>query len=371
MSKSEKHDCRCQTGERLAAVLFDGEERSLDQFEQVIASLAQAYYGELSIAVFEIGHASSFGCAPQLREFIETTWPEFAPRARACWLDPSRPIHRQFELLGTAQPLTRWTGQRESPLADILSEGRIETWFQPVFESERLELWGYECLARARDADDTLIAPADLFRWAREDNLLFMLDRVCRERHIENVATVEDRSGLSFLINFLPTVIYDPKVCLRTTFKTAERVGIDPGQVIFEVVESEEVTDHDVLSGILEEYRRAGFRVALDDLGSGNAGLTLLGDLSPDLIKIDRLLVSKSTTSAMHRNICQSVVDIARRSDKAVLAEGVETEAEYELFRRLGVDLFQGYLFGRPLLEPVRHALVEPLGGIDRQRKAA
>ena len=103
------------------------------------------------------------------------------------------------------------------------------------------------------------------------------------------------------------------------------------------------------LRSILDYYRRLGFRVALDDLGSGYSGLAVLGDLDPDLIKIDRYLISKAVESPMHRSICESLVQLGKtHHGKLVLAEGVETVGEKELLSAMGVDLFQGYLFGRP-----------------------
>lgn len=359
------HRCRCQSGRRAAAVLLGGQEDSLPEFRSIAGQMAMRYSEELSVIVFEIADERPIRSASELRAFLEAQWASASSRLSACWIDPAVPLGRQLQALADARSLEEWAGTRASPLAKILSCGRIDTWFQPVFESARLDLWGYECLARARGEDGEIIPPADLFRWAKEDDLTFMLDRVCRETHIRNVSRVDERADLTFLINFLPTVIYDPKVCLRTTFEAAKDSKVRPEQIIFEVVESERVLDADRLSDILDEYRAAGFRVALDDLGAGHASLSLLGDLSPDLIKIDRSLISKSTSSTIHRSICRSVVDIARSNGKRVLAEGVETLEEYALFAELGVDLFQGYLFGRPAAEPVRRAAIEPLSGID------
>jgi EAL domain-containing protein (putative c-di-GMP-specific phosphodiesterase class I) len=162
-----------------------------------------------------------------------------------------------------------------------------------------------------------------------------------------------------FLINFLPTAIYRPDFCLATTVRAARESGIAPERITFEVVESERVVDHDHLRGILAHYRAKGFGVALDDVGSGFSGLSLLADLSPDLIKIDRGLVTKAVESPAHRGICASLVGLGRSNNHLVLAEGVETEAEWAVMEELGVDLLQGYLFGRPSPVPALHSLVE------------
>ena len=178
-----------------------------------------------------------------------------------------------------------------------------------------------------------------------------MLDRICRETHIANAAKALP-DDVSVLINFLPTAIYDPGFCLRTTRAAAKRAGLDPARVIFEVVETENVSDLEHLRGILDHYRQGGFRTALDDVGAGYAGLTMLAELSPNLIKIDRELIRQAPGSKMHRIICYALSEIARQSGALCLAEGIETEQEYQTILGIGVDLVQGYYFAKPALEP-------------------
>jgi EAL domain-containing protein (putative c-di-GMP-specific phosphodiesterase class I) len=179
-----------------------------------------------------------------------------------------------------------------------------------------------------------------------------MLDRVCRETHLVNAGRLNFGAHCRFLINFLPTAIYQPEFCLQTSLAAMRRSGLTPRQVIFEVVETEQVIDTGHLLRILDFYRRNGFGVALDDMGSGYSGLSLLAELQPNLIKIDRQIVSRSVSSTSHRNICASLVRMGHDNGQLVLAEGVETEDEMILMESLGVDLFQGYYFGRPQPHP-------------------
>jgi EAL domain-containing protein (putative c-di-GMP-specific phosphodiesterase class I) len=153
-------------------------------------------------------------------------------------------------------------------------------------------------------------------------------------------------------------VIYDPAVYLRTTPKAVERSGLHPKQIIFKVVESHAVGDTALLRSTLDQYREWGFLVALDDVDAGHSGLTMLANLEPDLIKIDREFVAASTHSNAHKQIFQSLVAIGHRQGKLVLAEGVETHDEYMVAKALGADLVQGYPFGKPQPEPVIEALI-------------
>lgn len=239
-----------------------------------------------------------------------------------------------------------------TPLVDVLRRRAIESWFQPVVRVGDHRVWGYECLMRGRSPEGNLVSSGDLLQWARQERLTFMLDRICRETHIQNAAE-KLPDDVAVLINFLPTAIYEPSFCLRTTRNAAATHGLDPSRIVFEVVESEEVNDREHLSSILGYYRREGFRVALDDVGAGFAGLSMMADLNPDLIKIDRELASKACTSKPHRLICNALAQMARDGGKLCLAEGIETREELRVVEDLGVDLVQGYYFAKPSPEPL------------------
>jgi EAL domain-containing protein (putative c-di-GMP-specific phosphodiesterase class I) len=106
-------------------------------------------------------------------------------------------------------------------------------------------------------------------------------------------------------------------------------------------------------------------------MGSGYAGLTLLGDLKPDLIKIDREIVAKSVNSKSHFNICASLIRMGKDNGQLVLAEGVETAEEVALMESLSVDLFQGYYFGKPEPHPtfmtpmhMAHELIDAINAL-------
>ena len=102
------------------------------------------------------------------------------------------------------------------------------------------------------------------------------------------------------------------------------------------------------LPSYVERLRALGFRLAVDDLGAGYAGLTLLARLQPDLVKLDASLVRGIEHSPAQQLIVASVLDLAHELGTSVVAEAIETLAERGLLETLGVDLMQGYLFARP-----------------------
>lgn len=153
-------------------------------------------------------------------------------------------------------------------------------------------------------------------------------------------------------INFNPTAIYDPGFCLRTTFKEVRRLGIDPANFVFEVVETDSVTDETHLKSILEEYRRQGFRIALDDLGAGFGSLTLLKQIRPDFIKLDRELVDGVHWDNYKASITAHLIRMGKDLQVRIIAEGIEQPEDWHWLRERGVDYVQGFHFARPASPP-------------------
>jgi EAL domain-containing protein (putative c-di-GMP-specific phosphodiesterase class I) len=123
------------------------------------------------------------------------------------------------------------------------------------------------------------------------------------------------------------------------------------------VIETEKVRSTEHLSTILESYRASGFRVALDDVGSGYSTLNLLPELRPDIIKIDRELVDHVDRDKFKQAIVSKLIALAKQLDIQVVAEGIERQEELEFLAEHDVDYVQGYLLGRPAATPFNPAL--------------
>jgi EAL domain-containing protein (putative c-di-GMP-specific phosphodiesterase class I) len=120
---------------------------------------------------------------------------------------------------------------------------------------------------------------------------------------------------------------------------------------LFEVSEREESADKAHLKRIFDDYAGRGFKTAIDDFGAGYAGLGLLVDLQPQLVKIDMSLLRGVDADPVRQAVVKGVLSICRELGIEVLAEGIETVGEYEWFLEHGVRLAQGYLFARPGFE--------------------
>lgn len=227
--------------------------------------------------------------------------------------------------------------------APAVAEG-LTMAFQPIVNVRTREVFAHEALVRGIDGRNATEVLSGV-----DENTRYAFDQACRVVAIRTAARVQPPGLLS--INFLPNAVYNPEHCLQATFAAATAAGWPLDRVIFEVTEHEEIVDHDHLVGILRAYQAHGFLTAIDDFGAGFAGLNLLADFQPDLVKLDIGLVRNLPTSRPRQVIIRAMVDICAQLGIRPLAEGVETVDECQALADLGIDLQQGFLFARPSLE--------------------
>ncbi|MDE2356781.1 MAG: EAL domain-containing protein [Alphaproteobacteria bacterium] len=225
--------------------------------------------------------------------------------------------------------------------------------FQPIVDLNTRTVFAYEALVRGPQGEGAgpVLAQVD-------DTNRYNFDQSCRVKAIELAARLKLPATGAFLsINFLPGAVYQPRNCIRATLAAAERTGFPTDKLIFEVTEGEQVKDKAHLKTIIAEYRRQGFKTAIDDFGAGYAGLNLLSEFQPDIIKIDMELTRAIHTNAIRRSIVSAVLGVCAELKLTVIAEGVETPEEMTCLRDLGIHLQQGYFFARPAYEALPEAV--------------
>ena len=216
--------------------------------------------------------------------------------------------------------------------------------FQPIVNVATRDVFAHEALVRGPSGEP---APTVLSRIS--DANRYQFDQACRGKAIEIASRLGMQSHLS--INFLPNAIYRPELCIRSTLVAARKHGFPIDRIIFETVEGEQVNDGKWLSEVLREYQRIGFLTAIDDFGAGFAGLNLLADFQPDIVKLNMALVRGIDANRPRRAIVAGVSTMCRELGIRVIAEGIETGEEMRCLRDLGIELMQGYWFSRPLFE--------------------
>jgi EAL domain-containing protein (putative c-di-GMP-specific phosphodiesterase class I) len=176
------------------------------------------------------------------------------------------------------------------------------------------------------------------------------LDIACLEAVMEAAARL--RLPGSLTVNISPRTLETDEFSIAGLLRIIARHGLDPRQIVLELTEREAVEDIERLRRAVEACRVAGIRVAADDVGSGNAGLQLLSQLRFDIVKIDLSLVQGGTRRDQSLEVVRTLRDLADRWGALVVAEGIETAAQLEMVRSLGIGAGQGYLLGRPSDQP-------------------
>jgi EAL domain-containing protein (putative c-di-GMP-specific phosphodiesterase class I) len=216
--------------------------------------------------------------------------------------------------------------------------------FQPIVDLRDSGVFAYEALVRGPGNES---AASVLDRVTAANRYAF--DQRCRVKAVEMAASLGVTTNLS--INYMPNAVYEPNRCLQTTLAVARRAGFPINRIVFEATEGERVRDPDHLRNILEVYKRQGFKTAIDDFGAGYAGLNLLAEFQPDIIKLDMALVRGIEGHRPRQAIVAGIISICRMLHITVIAEGIETPAELRTLQELGVFLMQGYLFAKPAFE--------------------
>ncbi|MFT8246239.1 EAL domain-containing protein [Roseomonas sp. BN140053] len=238
------------------------------------------------------------------------------------------------------KPCRNCSGGRSAPFPFSMA-------FQPIVDLEDRRVVAYEALVRGPAGEGA----STVLTHVTPDNR-YAFDQSCRRRAIELAAGLElGLGGARLSINFIPGAMYEPENCVQATLAAARRFHLPLDRLMFELTENEKVQDVPHLRRILDVYKRHGFVTALDDFGAGYAGLNLLAEFQPDLIKLDMALVRDVDRHAARRCIIAGVLQMTRDLGIGVIAEGVESPGEVAALRDMGVRCFQGYLFARPGFE--------------------
>ena len=217
--------------------------------------------------------------------------------------------------------------------------------YQPIVHLGSRTIYAHEALVRGPQGES---AGSVLQRI--DDANRYRFDQACRVRAIEAACEsgLRERDHERLSINFLPHAVYRPELCIQTTLQIARQRDLAIGNVIFEVTEGERIEDGPWFASILQEYKRQGFLTAIDDFGAGYAGLRLLADFQPDLIKLDMDLVRNVDQLAARQAIARAAIRLAEELGIDLVVEGVQSAGERDFFVHEGVRLFQGYLFCEP-----------------------
>jgi diguanylate cyclase (GGDEF)-like protein len=230
-------------------------------------------------------------------------------------------------------------------LAEVLARGQLRAVYQPIVALASGQVIGVEGLIRPV-APAPFADPAALFAAAEASGRLTALDLACVELAVAGAATLAPGRFLS--VNLSPSTLEAPEFSAATLLSILSRHEFSPDRLVVELTEHQPIADLERVRQRLDLCRRAGVRIAADDIGAGNSGLRLMADIAFDVLKVDVSLVQRSSGGGSAGAVLGSVVEIAARTGALVIAEGIEHASQLPPLTAYGITAGQGYHLGEP-----------------------
>jgi diguanylate cyclase (GGDEF)-like protein len=227
----------------------------------------------------------------------------------------------------------------------IIRNDQIRMLFQPIYDFKSGTVMAWEALARGPRGSE-FESPAILFDFAEQFGQLFALEQACRSKAMETVGVLTP--GQRLFLNIHPRTVVDPAFAPGKTLELLQIHGLKPDNVVFEITERHSIKDFTSFHKTLDHYRSQGFRIAVDDAGTGYSGLSTVAALKPDFIKVDMSLVRDVDKDPVRRALMDTMVTLANRIGSEIIAEGIETKGEASALLEIGVHFGQGYFLSRP-----------------------
>ncbi len=246
-------------------------------------------------------------------------------------------------------PRRRATGNPVAEIERALDAGEFVPYYQPIVDIRSGQLRGAEVLVRWRKPDGTLVLPGSFIPLAESSGLILdmtrdLMKRVCTEAG----PAIGRRPALKISFNFAGKLFADESIVkdVRNIFSGSP---INLSQVVLEVTERDPIENLTETRRIIAALQGLGVRIAIDDVGTGHAGLSYMLKLGVDIIKIDKMFVDSIGTDRNSTTIVETLVDLAHNMRMDVVAEGVENFEQVMHLRELGIRSAQGYVFAPPL----------------------
>lgn len=216
--------------------------------------------------------------------------------------------------------------------------------FQPIVDAVNRSVFSYEILVRGSRNE-----PAYTVLETVPDSERDHFQQLLRETSLKMARCLEIPCNLN--LNFLPESLYGSENNVQSTLQTAVDMGFEPQKVIIEVTEVQVISQPELFIEYINQFRGKGIKVAIDDFGAGYSGLNLLADFQPDMVKLDMHLIRNIHEHGPKQAITRAIYQVCFDLGIDLIAEGVETLAEFNWLAELGVELFQGYLMAKPGFE--------------------
>ena len=230
-------------------------------------------------------------------------------------------------------------------LQRIISNNAIVTYFQPIVYLQDLDVLGYEALSRGPE-DSGFEGTELLFTFAESTNMLLDLERLCRKNALR--AAQSHQLDRNLFLNSSAKALQDTNLTPAQLSEFVKELGLKQERIVLEITERLAIQEWESFKKILRDFRKHGFKIAIDDMGAGYSSLQAIAELEPDFLKFDISLVRNIHENLIKIGLLETLVALSNKINAKVIAEGIEERDEYRALRNLGVDLGQGYYFAVP-----------------------
>lgn len=241
--------------------------------------------------------------------------------------------------------------QASKELDKIIERESLTPFFQPIVSTQHNKIYGYEALIRGPSLS-ALHSPVTLFQLAAKCGRLVEVDMLARKLSIYRFKRLGLKGKL--FLNIMPLSLMQSDFHEGATLEFLQDAGIDPNRVVIEINEQPPINDYELMRHALSHYRGMGFKVALDDLGDGSAGLRHWSELAPDYVKTSRYFCQQIENDSAKHKFMEFLIEFSRKLGCEVIIEGVERLEEYQCLWGLNSNLLQGYYFSHPAENPPR-----------------
>jgi len=255
-------------------------------------------------------------------------------------------IAYRYAQMIAARKLPAGFGHVRQELLDIIEREQISVLSQPIMDQQSGEIFGWEILTRGPE-NSMFHSPADLFEYAQQTDLLGSLEILVVKKTLKEISERSIKEQV--FVNLTSLTLGQNLFYYRLLEFLRLYPDVKPERIIFEITERHPIRDFRGMAEAMKRYRELGFRFALDDTGAGYASLQSISELSPEMIKIDRSLISHIDQGQIKQSLLQALTNFARDINCEVIAEGIEREEEADMLFRNAVTKAQGFYFARPV----------------------
>ncbi|MEO0232819.1 MAG: EAL domain-containing protein [candidate division WOR-3 bacterium] len=229
-----------------------------------------------------------------------------------------------------------------------LKRADIKTVFQPIYDIENNEIFGYEALSRGPKGTE-IEEPLMLFSMADALDELLKLESICHWKALLSYKKLNKKEKYLFLNTSSKILQEKADEFIQEFIKIIDEMNYDRRKIVIEITERYAITDFKALVKNINYLKEEGFLISIDDVGVGYSSLHTLAELKPDFLKYDMILVRDMHKDLIKQRLLEMVLNFGKSVNTPVIAEGVEKKEEYETLLSLGVKYAQGFYLSKPL----------------------